>query len=93
MINLIKKLFGGNKVHNAVMAVLKRKIELAEIELQAELKSADKRKKDKKASLVRDFDIFLQDQIKKDKEIKEAHKAEKAEATEKVVNRLLAKIV
>lgn len=93
MFNYIKSLFGFNKVHNAVMRVLKRKIELAEIELKAELKSLEQKKNNEKKVLVQELVDFIDSQDKKLANLIGEHKIAKVEATEKVVNRLLAKIV
>jgi len=90
---LIKKLLGISTLKSKVMAVLDRKIKLAEIELNAEIKSADKRKADQRASIDREIIKALDSYAKAIDDVKATHKKEKQEAIDKVVNRLLEKVI
>lgn len=89
----IKKLLGISTLKSKVMAVLDRKIKLAEIELNAEIKSADKRKADQRASIDREIIKALDSYAKSLDDVKAIHKKEKQEAIDKVVNRLLEKVI
>lgn len=90
---LIKKLLGISTLKSKVMAVLDRKIKLAEIELNAEIKSADKRKADQRASINREVIKSLDSYAKAVDYVKATHKKEKQEAVDRAVNRLLEKVI
>jgi len=89
----IKKLLGISTLKSKVMAVLDRKIKLAEIELNAEIKSVDRRKSDQRASIGREIVKALDSYAKALDDVKVTHKKEKQEAIDKVVNRLLEKVI
>ena len=93
MIDFLKNLFGIKTLKGQVMSVINRKIKLAEIELNAEIRSAKKRKDEAKSRKSAELNAFLQSHLESLKAINHKHKVDVSESTEKVVNRLLEKVI